>query len=88
MFFLLELRKCCVHDIWVWNMSILMSPLWLHMGAATLWCQLSRHSGVKCQQCGDTEASVHEALSMTHFKSLGTVALVGLGNAPWWVKRC
>lgn len=36
MFFLLELRQCCVHQIWVWNTSILVSPPWLQREAATL----------------------------------------------------
>lgn len=88
-FFLLELRECCVHDICVWSVSIFVSPpCRLHRASAMPWCHLPRHSGVKCQQCGDTEASVHEPLSVSDSEPLRAGGHVGLGNAPWRVKWC
>lgn len=67
-----------IHDIWVLNVSILMFPLcWLHRDAAVLWCHRPRHSGVKCQQCGDTEASAHVSWSVTHSKPLELAATLG-----------
>lgn len=63
-------------------------PCRLHRAAAMPWCHLPRHSGVKCQQCGDTEASVHEPLSVSDSEPLRAGGHVGLGNAPWRVKWC